>query len=564
MGSKLASVMTEQPVIVTAAGCPAEDSFGAERPSFSAGPRERAAFLDLLLQATQDGIVDWDLVTDREHYNPRWSYLFGFDDEDASQTSIRWRELIHPDEADDAARLLQDHLEQNWPFVATLRMRHRHAGFRSMLCRGAALRDAQGRPVRMVIIFSDISERIELEARQRALASALPDTVFRVSSSGVILELKRGEDHELSPFRSLVQGAELRDCLPERIARCLESSLRLCKAESATRSLELSTPRGPACTVHHEVRLVQSVNDEWVCIVRDITSQHALADQLMQSQKLGAIGELAAGVAHEINTPMQYIGDNLHFAHGAIADLLGFIDRVRELALEVAEPAAASGLESALDEAEEKADLTFVRSQLPRAIERSLDGIARMTTIVSALKTFAHPGGREMTPVDLKSLLEATAAVATNEWKYVAELTVSVDPALPAVTCAGGEISQVVLNLIVNAAHAVGAKVAGTEAKGHISVSAHASGDNVEIRVTDDGTGIPEHAQPRVFEPFFTTKDVGKGTGQGLAMAHTAIVNHHQGTIHFETEPGKGTTFIVTIPIAGSPANAIAEEASGS
>jgi PAS domain S-box-containing protein len=510
---------------------------------------ERAAFLDLILRATQDGIVDWNLLTNEEHYNPRWTHLFGYDDEDLAQCPTEWRTLIHPDDAEEAQRLVQDHLEQDWPFVTTLRMRHRHGGYRTILCRGAAQRDAKRRPVRMVIIFSDINDRIELEQRQRALASALPDAVFRVSSSGEILELKPGNDHESSPFLHLRQGAALRECLPERIVRHFEAAFSAGSLDaSSSRSLEFTTPTASAGALHHEARLVRSGDNEWVCIVRDVTGQHALADRLAQSQKLGAIGQLAAGVAHEINTPMQYISDNLHFAHSAVGDLLGFAKRIQSVVRNALPQAAAL---QELADAEAAADLDYVATELPRAIERSLDGVSRMTTIVRALKTFAHPGGREFTSVDLKSLLEATAAVATNEWKYVADLEVRIEDGLPPVTCAGGEISQVVLNLIVNGAHAITEKLGNSGAKGRIGVEARRAGDEVEILVSDTGAGIPEHARPRVFEPFFTTKEVGKGTGQGLALAHAAIVNHHKGSLHFETELGAGTTFVIKIPILG-------------
>jgi PAS domain S-box-containing protein len=511
---------------------------------------DKACLLDLLMHATQDGIVDWDLRAGVETYNPRWLFLFGFDDETLDHQPKQWRELVHPDDLAMVTELIDDHLTRDWPFVMSARMRHRCGEYRTILCRGAAQRDAEQRPVRMVITFSDISERVKLEERQRALASALPDTVFRVARDGRVLELKSGNDHDGSPFRALEEGRLLPECLPEPIVKRLLGALLLPSDARASQSLEIVTPRGPAQAIHHEVRIVEASADEWVCIVRDVSDRHALADRLLQSEKLGAIGQLAAGVAHEINTPMQYIGDNLHFAATAVADLLSYGNRLKGI-IESAGEAGNEDVKRALAEVELEADVPFLSQELPQAIARSLEGIARMTTIVRALKAFAHPSGRECSPVDLKGLIESTVAVATSEWKYVAEVSLSVDAGLPHVNCAGGEISQVMLNLIVNAAHAIGDRVGATGEKGRIGIQCQRIDSEVELRVSDTGTGIPEHARSKVFEPFFTTKEVGKGTGQGLSMAHACIVNRHQGSIRFETTLGQGTTFIIRIPIAG-------------
>ena len=534
----------------------------APRPTSRAAdpkrPQEGGALLGLLLRATQDGIVDWDLIHNEESYNPRWAHLFGFDDY-ASDSPIDWRELVHPDEAEATRRLVADHLVEDWPLVTTVRMRHRCGGYRTILLRGAAQRDARGQPVRMVIIFSDISDRIALEARHVALAAALPDTVFRVAG-GRIVDHKPGNDHPDSPFRKLAEGLELTRCLPPAVVGRLRAAFASNGANvPLSPGLELVTPNGPALALHHEVRVVASGNDEWVCIVRDVTERHALADRLLQSEKLGAIGQLAAGVAHEINTPMQYIGDNLHFARTAIEDLLSYNQQLKA-ALEAAAQGLDLSIRTALADVECKLDMAYVTAELPRAIERSLEGMGRVTTIVRALKTFAHPGQRELGEVDLGGLIESAVAVATNEWKYVASIQVAVDPELPPVRCAGGELSQVLLNLLVNAAHAITDRVGNTGEKGRITIEAERVGERAELRVRDTGTGIPEHARSRIFEPFFTTKEVGKGTGQGLALVHTFVVNHHGGTVHFETELGVGTTFVVSIPIAGPAAK---EAASG-
>jgi len=202
-----------------------------------------------------------------------------------------------------------------------------------------------------------------------------------------------------------------------------------------------------------------------------------------------------------------------------------------------------------VDKAIETADLEYLTGEIPSAIEQSLEGVERVAKIVRAMKEFSHPGTTEKTQMDLNHAIESTLTVCRNEWRYVAEVVTEFDSGLPLVQCLPGEINQTVLNIVVNAAHAIGdiARDAnGT--KGTITISTKRDGDWAEIRIRDTGTGIPEHARARVFDPFFTTKGVGKGTGQGLAIAHSVVVDKHGGTICFETENGKGTTFIIRLP----------------
>jgi signal transduction histidine kinase len=176
--------------------------------------------------------------------------------------------------------------------------------------------------------------------------------------------------------------------------------------------------------------------------------------------------------------------------------------------------------------------------------------VQRVSKIVGAMKEFSHPGTGEKTAVDLNRAIESTLTVATNEWKYVAEVATDLDAALPPVVCLPGEFNQVILNMVVNASHAIGDVVGdGGKGKGTITVSTRHDGDDVEIRIRDSGTGMPEHIRARIFDPFFTTKGVGRGTGQGLAIAHSVIVDKHGGTIQVESEVGKGTTFILRLPI---------------
>ena len=287
----------------------------------------------------------------------------------------------------------------------------------------------------------------------------------------------------------------------------------------------------------------------------EIDERNKMEAQLRHAQKMESIGQLAAGIAHEINTPTQYIGDNTRFVQDAFGDITGLVGEYEKLFSAVEAGAVTPELLGAVKAAAATADMAYLSAEIPKAIQQSLDGVSRVTHIVRAMKEFSHPGTTEKTAVDLAKAIQSTVTVASNEWKYVADLVTEFDTALPLVSCLPGEFNQVILNLVVNAAHAIADVVGdGANGKGTITVSTWLDGDCAEVRIRDTGTGIPEKARAKVFDPFFTTKGVGKGTGQGLAIAHNVIVEKHGGTIAFETEMGKGTTFIIRLPLKSASA----------
>ena len=275
--------------------------------------------------------------------------------------------------------------------------------------------------------------------------------------------------------------------------------------------------------------------------------------QLRQAQKLESIGQLAAGIAHEINTPAQYVGDNTRFLRDSFDSIARALSVYGELLRDAKNNAVTPELVSRVEQSLAANDLSYLFEQIPAAIRETLEGVERVNKIVRAMKEFSHPGGKEKAAADLNKAIETTVTVARNEWKYVAEVKLDLDPSLPVVPCFIAEFNQVILNLIVNAAHTIGDVVKlnpGT--KGTITVRTRREGDEVEIRVSDTGAGIPEAVRPRIFEPFFTTKEVGKGTGQGLSIVYGSVVKKHGGRVSFETEVGKGTTFILRLPVAPS------------
>jgi signal transduction histidine kinase len=282
----------------------------------------------------------------------------------------------------------------------------------------------------------------------------------------------------------------------------------------------------------------------------DVTDQRRLENELAQAQKLESVGRLAAGVAHEINTPVQFVSDSVSFVREAMDDLSEIVDKYRELRSATEQGADVAAAAKAAEEAEDDVDLDYILENAPVALDRARDGLGRVAAIVRSMKEFAHPDRKEMSAVDINQAISSTLVIATPEYKYVAEVETDFAE-IPPVVCYAGEVNQVVLNLIVNAAHTIGDVVKDTQGKGRIRVSTRVVDDCVEIAIGDSGKGIPPEVRSRIFDPFFTTKEVGKGTGQGLAIARTVVVEKHGGTLHFETEMGKGTTFFIRLPING-------------
>ncbi len=271
----------------------------------------------------------------------------------------------------------------------------------------------------------------------------------------------------------------------------------------------------------------------------DVTERKEAEIRLAAAERLESVGKLAAGVAHEINTPVQFVNDSVYFIRDAVHELLHVTDRLRTMA--AAEPGNAGAVAAI------SAELPYLAQQLPKALERSLDGLNRVAEIVRSMRELAHPDRPEMSEVDLNHVIRNALVVARAEYKYVAEVETDLAP-LPPVRCHAGELNQVMLNLLVNASHAIADVVTGSGDKGVIKVSTRIDGDAVVITVADTGGGIAENIRHRIFEPFFTTKEVGRGTGQGLAISHNIIVKRHGGAIDCDSEVGTGTAFHLRLP----------------
>jgi PAS domain S-box-containing protein len=443
-----------------------------------------------------------------------------------------------------------------------IRYQHRNGSWIHVEATGTLLRNAAGNPDGFVVVSRLIEERLQAERKVREAHAetelflrSIPSILIGLDAEGRITRwnLTAGKTLGLQDDRAL--GRPIYDCgvhwlhpdIQSEVARWLatENSLKCddlgCERHGQSRFLSLLVHRIPA----HENEL-----SGFIVTGDDVTRRKYLEDQLRQAQKLEAIGQLAAGIAHEINTPTQYVGDNTRFVKESWGSIAGFLDFCGTVRLQALTGALAPETLAHFEELYAQCDFDYLVKEIPHALEQSMEGLQRVSHIVRGMKEFSHPGTEEKRAVNLNRAIETTITVSRHEWKYCAEVVPEFDETLPLVPCLVGEFNQVILNLIINAAHAIAAALGtNTLDKGTIRITTSRDGSWARIAIADTGTGIPMEIRSRVFEPFFTTKDVGKGTGQGLALAHSAIVNRHQGEIWFDSEVGVGTTFFIRLPL---------------
>jgi two-component system NtrC family sensor kinase len=415
-----------------------------------------------------------------------------------------------------------------------------------------------GRSRYLLGISEDITVRRQQEQRLRAasaeaenLLSVLSSILIQVDDQDRILRFNAAAERVFALPASSVLGRSLSESglrldwgeiIPQLLEVQLDQrvremhDLRCLRPDGSEVFLDLYLTTGP---VVGEGRCASVL-----LLGHDVTRRREQEAKRAQGQKLESIGQLAAGIAHEINTPVQFIGDNLRFLADAFRDF-GRYRSAAEAAL--ADPAGDRVAE--VRRISDEVDIPFLIAETPRAIIQSQEGVGRVADIVRAMKAFSHPDqGSEKQPVDLNQAVQTTLIVARSEYKYVAEVELDLEPALPPVAGHAGELNQVLLNLLVNAAQAISATESG--GLGRITIRSREDRGYAELRISDSGCGIAPQHRDRIFTQFFTTKGVGRGTGQGLALCHGIISKKHGGSITFESEPGKGTTFIIRLPLA--------------
>jgi PAS domain S-box-containing protein len=416
------------------------------------------------------------------------------------------------------------------------------------------LLDLYGQVTGVLGTYEDITEQKRAEEELRLMQFSLEhasDAVYWINSQGRIVYVNQAACRSLGRSREEFLSMSIPDIDPQFSKEQWPAAWEETKKRgSMTFETQHKTKRGEFLPVEITANYLEFGGKEYsFAFARDISARRELETQLRQAQKLEAIGQLAAGIAHEINTPAQYVGDNTSFLKEAWASMVPLFAAMRQLRTAAGDGGSCQAMLEEFDRRWETADIDYMEGEIPKAIDQSLEGVQRVTRIVRAMKEFSHPGSEEKQAVDINKAVETTVTVARNEWKYVAEVETLLEPGLPAIPCHAAEFNQVILNLLVNSAHAIEQAVGdGSKGKGKITIRTRRDKDGIELAISDTGAGIPVEAQPRMFEPFFTTKPVGKGTGQGLALAHNTIVKRHGGRIWFESTPGTGTTFFIRIP----------------
>lgn len=461
-------------------------------------------------------------------------------------------------------------LQEQCPHVKTMKDGREHNGdfYESQLdCHlevtTVPYNDPDGTLIGLVYIATDITDRKRQQENYERLFEASRDAIVVTNQDGFLdcnqaaLEMfgytVKEEFLLLHPAEVSPQmqpdGLSSRQSAQQRIADAIE--------EGGGTSFQWEHRRRDGTVFPAEV-LLSPFKDggDWVVqgVVRDLSKRQLeekekerLHARLLHAQKLESVGQLASGIAHEINTPTQFIGTNIDFIDDAVKDIGAFVKQLGTIAA-----SASKETRDKIGEALEEADWEFLSEELPLAVSQSREGVERVGSIVRAMKEFSHPGSKEKESQNLNRIINTTVTVARNEWKYVSEVILDLDPNLPEIQLLVDEMGQVVLNLLVNASHAIADTLGANQEgkKGTITITTKKRGDWVDMTIRDTGKGIPKEIQSRIFDPFYTTKVVGKGTGQGLAIAHDVVVKH-DGEIRVESIVGEGSTFLISLPLGG-------------
>lgn len=410
----------------------------------------------------------------------------------------------------------------------------------------------------------------ESEKLFRTITSSASEAIIMINNKAEIVYWNKAAENIFGYSAAEAVGRDAHDLLaPSRYQTAYHKAFihfsQTGEGKMVGKTAELESKRrdGNEFPIELSVSAVR-LNESWhsIGIVRDISErkrsqkeQQMLEIQLRHAQKLEAIGQLAAGISHEINTPVQFVSDNIRFLCEVFDDVGRLLAVGEQILASSAKHESTSELIANAGALAEEIELGYLMNEIPKTLDQTMEGVVRISQIVHAMKEFSHPGSDVKTSADINKAIETTVQVSRNEWKYYADLVTELDPDLPKVPCLPGEFNQVLLNVIVNAAHAIADAVRNQPgSKGTITIRTRRDDAWIEISINDTGTGIPQEIRSKIFDPFFTTKEVGRGTGQGLAIAYSTIVDKHGGTIHVDSEIGEGSTFYIRLPLSDTSA----------
>jgi len=540
--------------------------------------------LSLALDNVENGLWDWDFTTRTLYMSPRWLLMLGYAEGELPSTLEVWKQLVHPEDLPEQYRRFQEYLEGKTPlFEVEYRALRKDGNWKWMLGRSKIVaRDEQGRPLRMVGTNLDIDARKRGEERLRALVRALPDLIFRNSLDGTYLDFEANTHQLAAPADSII-GRNIRQMpLPPPVIDKLLSHLGRAIQQDTVEVFEYTLDMPQLGRQQYEARMHRSGPDEAVTIVRNITSLKQTEErlrhqeeelrrhrdsleelvrnrseklrlatleledqqaQLIQAEKLASLGQMAAGVAHEINNPVSYVMSNLGTLDEYVSVLAPLLQLQREL-MDEPGPATEEARRQLLERMREQwkqGDVDFILGDLPEMIQESQAGTRRIQEITQSLRAFAREDSGAPQQVDVNAELSSTLKMVWNELKYKCEVKRDFG-ALPPISFHPTQLAQVFTNLLVNAAQAM-------ETRGEIRIRTRHEGNDVVVEISDTGKGMTPETLSKLFTPFFTTKPRGQGTGLGLSVSY-GIITRHKGRIDVQSEPGKGSTFIVRLPVA--------------
>lgn len=480
----------------------------------------------------------------------------------------KWQPLLVDDDVELMNEILSTLSHKNPTIIIEIRVRSGKGEIHWMQFSNSGIFDSQGNLLEIQSVGRDITDRKKSEEAllksEERYARAVRGTTDGLWDWSVVTNeyyfsprckelLGFAEDELTNEYETFFSRVHPHDV--SRVQEAINAHLEQCIPYNIKHRLRTKSGdykwfhvRGMAERDEHGKAVIMSgsITDITEFIQAEVEKEK-LERQLLQTQKLEAVGQLASGIAHEINSPSQYIGTNIAFLDEAFSEILTMFASIQADSDVLKQEKSVS---PKLAEILEKADWEYLSEEIPNAIKQSKEGILRVSSIVQAMKEFSHPGGRSKEPADLNHIIANTVTVARNEWKYVANVESNFDKNIPLTPVFINEMGQVVLILLVNAAQAIAEKLGDnpTDEKGTITITTSVLENGIQVRMSDTGMGIPKPVRPRIFDPFYTTKMVGKGTGQGLAIAYDVVTAKHGGKIDFTTEIGQGTQFTIWLP----------------